>query len=70
VPANSEKVRVAAAHAGAAKRWNPEDTSAARDLAAARIEEVVRRVVADAPPLTADQEARVVAALLKAANRG
>ena len=59
MPASSKTVRVAAARAGAAKRWNPEDTSAARDLAAARIEDYVQRILAMAPPLTEAQKARL-----------
>lgn len=39
-----------------------------RDLAAAKLEEHVSRVVADAPPLTAEQRDRI-AALLRGANR-
>lgn len=45
----------------ASVRWQRDDqVETARDLAAARIEEYVERVVAAAPPLTDDQAARIV----------
>lgn len=42
---------------------DPDFVAARRDLAAVRLEEHVRYVVASAPPLTEEQRARVVAAL-------
>jgi hypothetical protein len=42
---------------------SPEAIEARRDLAAIKIESYVERVVADAPPLTSEQTARITAAL-------
>jgi hypothetical protein len=45
----------------ASVRWQRDDQiETARDLAAARIEEYVERVVSTAPPLTDEQAARIV----------
>lgn len=48
---------------GAATRYHPDDlpriTDARRDLAAAKIADYVERVVAEAPPLTEHQRARI-----------
>ena len=65
MPAKNKVVRVAAARAGAEKRWNPDETSAARDLAAARIEDYVQRLVAEAPPLTPEQRTRIASLVIR-----
>jgi hypothetical protein len=60
MPARSPQLRRASARAGAAVRWQGEDTrDARRDLAAERIAAYVERVLADAPPLDAEQKARL-----------
>jgi len=56
MPANSPTLRRAAARAGAAARHHHPNADADRaDLAVERIAAYVERVVASAPPLTADQ---------------
>lgn len=40
------------------------------ELRAARAEDYIRRLVDDAPPLTADQRARLAVALLQPSDRG
>lgn len=45
----------------ASVRWQRDDQiETARDLAAARIEEYVERIVSSAPPLTDEQATRIV----------
>lgn len=59
----SEKLVALGRHA-AAVRWNkPNQDETARDLATERIADYVRRVVADAPPLTPAQRDRIVTLL-------
>ncbi len=55
--ANDATQRSENARRAAQARWSPE---ARRDLHATRLEEHVKRVVAQAPPLTPEQVARVV----------
>ncbi|WP_344054452.1 hypothetical protein [Microbacterium lacus] len=43
---------------------DPDLIAARRDLRAARIEDYIQRVVATAPPLTADQRSRLAALLV------
>ncbi len=60
MPANSPELRHAVAKAGAAVRWRgPDADEARRALAAERIAAYVERVLADAPPLDADQRTRL-----------
>lgn len=46
-----------------ARRWHPDNpeaiATAERDLAEAKIEDAIRRALAVAPPLTAEQRARL-----------
>jgi len=60
-------VQSAAGKLGALKRRRPDDRhaieDAERDLKAARLEDYIRRTVADAPPLTETQRARLAALL-------
>lgn len=42
---------------------SPEVANARRDLRAARLEDAVAKVVAEAPPLTTDQRARIIGLL-------
>lgn len=52
----------------AANRWRkPEAESIARDLAAARIQDYIKRVVDAAPPLTSEQRDRLAGLLRGAA---
>jgi hypothetical protein len=44
---------------------DPDLLAAKQDLRASRAEEYIKRVVADAPPLTQDQRARLAVLLLK-----
>ncbi len=60
MPARSAELRSRTAHAGAATRWNkPDAADQRRDLAEARLAEVIRRTVAAAPPLRPDQRDRL-----------
>lgn len=58
---------------GAALRNSPNDSErivdARRDLAEARIADAIERIVADAPPLTDNQRARLAAMLAPAVAR-
>ena len=63
-----ERARVAALHRHRAAD-DPALTEAQRDLRAARLEAHVRAVVDAAPPLTAEQRARL-AALLRGSGAG
>lgn len=47
------------------QRWHPEDdhTELRRDLAAAKLEDYVSRLIAEAPPLTPEQLDRVAVLL-------
>jgi hypothetical protein len=69
MPAKSSQRRHAAAVVGALQRHHgpvdPRLANARRDLRAAELEEHVRRIVDDAPPLTAEQRDKI-AALLRA----
>ena len=47
------------------KPTDPDLLAAKRDLRASRAEEYIKRVVAKAPALTADQRSRIAAALLR-----
>ncbi len=61
-PVQSLKGRVAVLH----RDHDPNSTpvvEARRDLAAAKIEQYIRRIVADAPPLTAEQRDRLATIL-------
>lgn len=65
-------VQAAAARLGQSRRWghSPERiTEAHRDLTAERIKDYVRKVLADAPPLS-DRQRAEVAGLLGAAADG
>lgn len=58
------KVRSLQGRAAAAQRWNrPDQDEIRRDYAAEKIAEYVRQAVSAAPPLTADQQARIAALL-------
>lgn len=60
----SNPVRVAQGRHGAAVRWHKANqTDTARDLAAARVEEAIDRILNDAPPLTPAQRDRLAALL-------
>lgn len=68
-PAPTSPKRVAQAKHAAAVRWHrPDQDETARDFAAEAIAEYVERYLADAPPLTDDQVARVVALLRPSAG--
>ncbi len=62
-----EKALAARGRLGSVSRRHPEDSSAIvaakRDLAIAKIEDYVTKVVAESPPLTDDQRARLTALL-------
>lgn len=62
---SSTKLKRAVSRAGSAARWGtPDDAVAARrELAEARIEEYVTRILADAPPLTDSQRDRLAGLL-------
>ncbi len=66
MPARSKTLRVAVARAGhAARGGDPvQIESTRRDLAAERIASYVEAVVAQAPPLTPEQRARLALLLL------
>ena len=68
MPAKKTDLRLAAARAGAAKRWHPENAEPARELATERIHSYIERVLSDAPPLSPDQKARITA-LLQSGSR-
>jgi hypothetical protein len=52
------------AKAAAAKRWNrPDRDELSREYAAQRITDCIRKVLADAPPLTDEQRDRIAAIL-------
>ena len=60
MPSSGNETRSLQGRAAAAKRWNRPDSDAlARDLAAARIADYVKRVVDAAPPLTPEQRDRL-----------
>lgn len=61
--ARTPELRSASARRAAHARWNPADIAPARDYRAAALEDHVRRVVADAPPLTDEQRQRIAALL-------
>lgn len=71
IPTVPSSRRRAAAVVGALHRHHgPDDprlADARRDLRAAELEEHVRRIVAEAPPLTDDQRSRIAALLRPAA---
>ena len=73
MPAKSPQRRQAAAVVGALQRHHgPDDprlADARRDLRAAELEEHVRRIVDDAPPLTAEQRDRLAALLRPRSGR-
>jgi len=47
---------------------DPDLLAAKRDLRASRAEENIKRIVAEAPALSADQRSRIAAALLRGAE--
>jgi hypothetical protein len=60
LPAHSPSLRRCTARAGAAVRWaRPDADQARRELAAERISAYIQRILADAPPLTAQQRQRL-----------
>lgn len=61
MPARNSTIRRLVAEAGAAARWGEPARAAAarRDLAAERLASYVERIVAEAPPLTVEQRARI-----------
>jgi hypothetical protein len=61
-PVQSLKGRYAALHRDH-KPGSPEILEAGAELAAAKIQQYIERVVAEAPPLTADQRSRIAALL-------
>jgi hypothetical protein len=64
VPAHSRSLRRSTARAGGAVRWSlPDADQARRDLAAERISAYIQRVLADAPPLNAQQRDRLAGLL-------
>jgi hypothetical protein len=67
MPARDPLVRVASTRLAALARHrsadDPEVAEAGRDLRAAQLEEHVRRVVDQLPPLSADQRARLIVLL-------
>ena len=67
MPALSQKRRAASAKVGGLARHrdsnDPDLTDARRDLRAAELEEHVRRIVDQAPALTAEQRTKVAALL-------
>jgi hypothetical protein len=71
MPASSPTLRRSAARAGAAARWGHASVNESRrDLAAERIASYVERVLAEAPPLTNDQRARLSMLLNGPASAG
>jgi len=57
-------IRSLQARSAAARRWGTADRDTiARDYAAARLEDYIRKTVAAAPPLTEDQRDRLAALL-------
>lgn len=65
----NERARVAALTRSRAAD-DPELVDARRNLAAAKLEDYIRRVVDEAPPLTGEQRDRLTAALRSGAGRG
>jgi len=67
MPARDPLVRVASTRLAALTRHrsadDPEVAEASRDLRAAQLEQHVRRVVDEMPPLSADQRARLIVLL-------
>lgn len=66
VPATeaTSSLRSKQAKSAAARRWNrPDKDDLARDYAAAKLEDHIRRVVDLAPPLTAEQRDRLAGLL-------
>lgn len=64
MPARSADVRKKVARAGGlSRRGGPEFTEARRDLAAAVLEEHIRQVVDNFPPLSAEQRSKLVVLL-------
>jgi hypothetical protein len=59
MPKNSPSLRQAVARTGAASRWGHDDQDARRDLATEQIATYIDRIVAAAPPLTAEQRDRL-----------
>jgi len=55
--------RSLAARKAAQTRWSTPDPNIDRDLAAAKIAGYVKKVVADSPPLTEEQRARIASLL-------
>jgi hypothetical protein len=69
MPTPGTQVRHLAAKKAAQTRWSQPSPDLDRDLAAARLEDYVRRVVNAAPPLTAAQRDRL-AVLLRGGGSG
>jgi hypothetical protein len=63
MPKNSPSLRQAVARTGAGSRWGSDDEDARRDLATEQIAAYVDRIVAAAPPLTAEQRNRLTSLL-------
>ncbi|GAB3603282.1 hypothetical protein GCM10027586_06210 [Kineococcus gypseus] len=71
MPARSQEMRSRIAKTAAVSRWSPaEAATARRDLRALRAEEYISALVAQAPPLTAEQRDRLVLLLRPANDRG
>lgn len=69
MPESALSPRSAQARHAAAVRWGKENQAeTARDLAAAKLEDYVRRTIASAPPLTVEQRTRI-AALINSPRR-
>ncbi|MGE9806927.1 hypothetical protein [Janibacter sp. G1551] len=64
MPESGNSTRSLQGRAAAAKRWkSPNSDALARDLAAARIADYIKRVVDAAPPLTPEQRDRLAVLL-------
>jgi hypothetical protein len=60
MPQNPATMAASAAHARATRTGTPEEIAARRaDLAAAKIEDFVRKTLADAPPIPSENRTRI-----------